>query len=86
VAEAAPTPRERELEQHRCGVCGLIHPFLVICPFIEEREVRFEYGLDGTGRRRARTRIERTKYFPRPELFKALEEATTGVKATRKRK
>ncbi len=72
------TPRDRLLEQERCGVCGLIHPFLVVCPFVEEREVRYEYALDGNGRRRTRFRVERTKYFPRPELFKAIEEATTG--------
>lgn len=70
------TPRERELEKQRCGVCGLIHPFLTVCPFIEEREVRYEFGLDGQGRRRARFRTERTKYFPRPELFKAVEALT----------
>lgn len=75
------TPRDRQLEQTRCGVCGLTHPFLTVCPFIAEREVRIEFGIVAGGQRRMRTRIERTSYFPRPELFKALEEATTAAAA-----
>lgn len=66
--------RERLLEQERCGVCGLVHPFLKVCPFIEEAEVRYEFGLVD-GRRKVRSRIERTKYFPRPQVFEALEAA-----------
>jgi len=75
------TPKDRQMEELRCGICGLPHPFLTVCPFVEEREIRYEFGLDGAGRRRARTRIERTKYFPRPQLFKAIEEATTDSDA-----
>ena len=60
----------------RCGVCGLVHPFLTVCPFIEEREVRYEFTA-GQTKRQVRARIERTRYFPRPQLFEALEKNLT---------
>ncbi|HXI96978.1 MAG TPA: hypothetical protein VNG04_12685 [Candidatus Acidoferrum sp.] len=72
-----PSPHERQIEATRCGVCGLAHPFLTVCPFIEEREIRYDYALDGEGRRRARARTERVRYYPRPEVFEALTEAIT---------
>lgn len=67
----------RELEQQRCGVCGLIHPFLAVCPLIEEQEVR----VDANRTAGTRSRIVRTRYFPRPEIFKAIQEAGTDVEA-----
>ena len=69
-----PTLEDRQRERQRCGVCGLPHPFLEVCPFVAEREVRVEFGIVD-GKRRARTRVERTRYFERPELFKALQDA-----------
>lgn len=85
--EKKPTAKEQLAERQRCGICGLIHPFLTVCPFVKEHEVRYEYApsADGQGRR-SRTRIERTRYFPRPEIFKALEEATTAADTPPKEK
>ena len=55
----------------RCGVCGLQHPFLTVCPYVQEQEIREEYV--GTGRqRRTVARIIRTRYFPRPDIAEAL--------------
>ena len=68
------TASERQLEQTRCGVCGLTHPFLTVCPFIAEQEVRTEHGMSVTGQR-TRIVVSRTRYFERPELFKAVEQA-----------
>lgn len=84
--EAKPTPREQLLERERCTVCGLVHPHIKVCPFIEEHEVRIEFGLVGEGRRRARVRVERTRYFPRPQIFEALERMTPGGRRRRVKK
>ena len=57
--------------QPRCVVCGLQHPFLTVCPYIKEQEIREEYV--GTGKqRRTVARIIRTRYFPRPDIAEAL--------------
>lgn len=54
----------------RCGVCGLLHPLVTVCPYIQEQEIREEYVSDGR-RRRLQARIVRTRYFPRPEIAAA---------------
>ena len=82
MTDEASFVREELLEKERCGVCGLMHPFLTVCPFVEEREVRHEFGLGADGRRKVRTRIERTRYFPRPQIFEALQAMTSENEAT----
>lgn len=72
----APDLKEQLVERERCGVCGLVHPFLRVCPFVEEVEVREETSV--TDGRRVRTRVERTRYFPRPKVFAALEKLTVA--------
>ena len=57
-------------EAPRCGVCGLLHPLLTICPYVQEQEIREEYVADGR-RRRLLTRTIRTRYFHRPEIAAA---------------
>lgn len=54
----------------RCDVCGLLHPLVTVCPYVQEHEVREEYLTVG-GRRRLQSRIVRTRYFPRPEIAAA---------------
>lgn len=57
---------ERLAERDRCRICGLLHPFL-LCPFVEEHEVRYEVSVvDG---RRVRAKVERKRYYPRPEVW-----------------
>jgi hypothetical protein len=57
-------------EHTRCGVCGLLHPLVTVCPYIQEQEIREEFVPDGQ-RRRLAARIVRTRYFPRPEIAQA---------------
>lgn len=56
-------------EPPRCGVCGVAHPHLDVCPFVAETEV----SIDAKSGRR----VVRTRYFERPQLFDALVEAST---------
>ena len=57
-------------EHPHCGVCGLLHPLVNICPYIAEQEIREEYAQD-RGRRRLVARVTRTRYYRRPEIAAA---------------
>lgn len=60
-----------------CGVCGVPHPFLTVCPFVEEEEVRVVYGRGADGQRKVAERVIRRRYFQRPQVFDAIAKAAT---------
>ena len=64
-----------------CGVCGVEHPHLTICPYVLETEQREQYEWRGDDRR-ILVRVVRTRYAPRAELIEAILSATDGAERT----
>lgn len=64
-----------------CGVCGVEHPHLVVCPYVLETEQREEYEWHGL-KPIIRVRVVRTVYAPRAELMAAILDAEDDRAAT----